>query len=238
MPQAEFDDLMTGSKMFEGMRRAVGRVLVEGWPVTAAAEKIGEPPSVVHRACRTVLARRRVDGELQGPAGAFEKWYAARCVPAPPTVNPRGLKVLAWSDGPDLRADLAEWEPDVEVSRVEFGTFMAAKGHRGSVHRGVTRYPGVRLVDGVATPMRKRDGPKKPAPERYNGHPLRRPDGGRWVDPRTGEEIPDSAIRAYFDALDDAEENAPVIDPATGRVLGTRVSLGMVKGRASKAGEL
>ena len=244
MPIEELRELLDGSPMRDVLKRAVREVLVKGIGCTAAAERNRVPPSTLHRACRGVLERRRVNGVRTGPVGAFEAWYEARCVKVPDTKNARGLLITHWANGTEMRADLARWETDCSVSHVLFGRLMRMAGHPGQVYRGSTRYPGVRLVDGVAVPRAPKaltQAEKEAAnPELWhNGHPMRLSSGAMFTDPRTGKQFAtDDDVRKYWDWHDWHEENTQITDPVTRKVLGTKLSLGMVKGRKSSGGAI
>lgn len=136
MQAAVFNRLAAASPMGEHLKLAAGRVLVQGWTPTAAAEGAGVPPSVVARSCRALLQAAPVaGGPFRGPLGAFEGWYGARVI----------VEEGAEASGPDLRADLAAWAPGVVVSRMLFGRWMADRGHEVVLRRGVSMYRGLRL---------------------------------------------------------------------------------------------
>ena len=247
MPLDELRALFDGSPMSDKMKAGVKKVLCDGWSCTSAAELKLVKPSALHRACRGVLARRMVDGKPVGPEAVFAAWYAARCVLVPDTETERGTRVRFWSLGAELRADLAQWEPGVAVSHVVFGRCMQARGHLGAVYRGGTRYPCVRLADGLAIARH----PAKPTraqqeaanPEAWhNGHRMRLENGAMYTNPHTGKPFEsDDQLRAHWDALDAAAaaERARVeaLD-AGGDVVGSRLALGVSAGKKRRGGEV
>ena len=235
MPLDELRELLATSRMLDHNKLALRRVLCEGWSVTSAAEKIGVSPSVIHRACEALLLRRTIPGVSLGPDSAFEAWYLKRCEKVPPLTTESGMRLTQWAYAKALRADLEAFCPGV-VNHTRFGILMRLKGHPASQYAGKVRYPHVRLIGSAQAPVGSKV--KGSGVELYNGHALRRPDGGRWTDPATGLEIPDDQIRKFFDDMDAAESVAPVRDAKTGRVIGTRLALGMVKGRSVRAGDL
>ena len=247
MPIEELRDLFADSRMSDEMKRAVKRVLVTGWGCTATAELYRLRPSTVHRACRSVMARRKVSGKSTGPEGAFAAWFAARCVKVPDTETPHGVRVRHWALASEMRADLALFEPDIRVSHALFGVMMRVRGHMGTVYRGATRYPGIRLVDGVAVPRypaRPTDAEKQAAhPELWhNGHRMRLENGAMYTNPHTGKPFEsDDQLRAHWDALDAAAaaERARVeaLD-ASGDVVGARLALGVSAGKKRRGGEV
>ena len=179
MPLDELRDLMRVSPMLDHNKMAVRRVLCDGWSTTAAAEPLGISPSTVHRACESVLMRRKIPGVQQGPEGAFEIWYAKRCIRVEPIVTDAGLTVPQWSDSKPMREDLEQMFPG-QVTATRFGMLMRLAGHAAQLKSGSVRYYGVKLID---PPVK----PKKPAA--VTVHSITGPESMLVKDPKTGRVI-------------------------------------------------
>jgi len=148
LSDAVFCAIWRASPMSRDLKDAAGAVLVDGVALTAAAESADVPPSVLARACKALLryVPRADDEPLTGPAGAFVAWAERRLEAAADVVTARGVPVPAMVRASELRADLAAFEPDVNVPRVTFGRLMRERGVRSHVVGGVTWYLGVRIV--------------------------------------------------------------------------------------------